>query len=305
MILVDFNQIVVSSVTADGANRGTKGQKIVVEESFMRHAAINTIRHYRMKFKADFGDIVLCCDSDNGYWRKDVCRYYKSTRSKAKDDSPFDWRSISNGLKTIRDELKEYFPYPVIDVNKAEGDDIIHTLAEWSQNNDLTTEGIFEGEPSPLLILSGDGDQVQNQKFKNVKQYSPMKKMWMTTNGLSISHFLNEHIAEGDRTDGIVNVLSPENCFEDHIRQTSLKKDRREEFIQLGIDACRNDVERSNYQRNKTLIDFSSIPVDLKKSIIDEFLVQREAAKVRGRRRVMNYFIKNKMRIMLDCIQDF
>lgn len=305
MILVDFNQVVVSAVTADSSNRGQKGKKIVVEESFMRHAAINSLRYYRSKFKNQFGELVICCDSDEGYWRKKYCRYYKSTRSKAKDDSPFDWRSISAGLATVRDELKANFPYPVIDVAGAEGDDVIATIAEWSQTNDLTTEGIFLDEPKPLLILSGDGDQIQNQKFKNVIQYSPMKKMFLKPENQSVKEFLNEHIAEGDRTDGIVNVLSAENCFEDKIRQKSLKQDRREAFIKYGIGACLTDEERRNYVRNQTLIDFSFIPEDIKTAIVSEFEKEVEAAKLRGRKKLMTYFVKNRMRMLLECIQDF
>lgn len=305
LILVDFNQVVISSVTADSSNRGKGGQKIVIEPEFMRHSAINTLRYYRSKFKREFGELVICCDSNEGYWRKQFCRYYKSTRSKAKDDSPFDWRSISNGLSLVQDELRTHFPYPVIDVAGAEGDDIIATLCEWSQTNDLTQDGIFSDEPSPLLILSGDGDQIQNQKYKNVHQYSPMKKMWLKPDGKSVREFLNEHIAEGDRTDGIVNVLSPENCFEDKIRQKSLKKERREEFIKHGIGACLNEEEKKNYVRNQTLIDFSFIPFDLKQQITNEFENELEAAKKRGRRGIMTYFVKNRMRMLLDCIQDF
>ena len=69
-------------------------------------------------------------------------------------------------------------PYPVIDVDGAEADDVIGTLAEYSQLNDLNQESLFD-IPKPMLIVSADHDFQQLQKWENVKQWSPIRKKFV------------------------------------------------------------------------------------------------------------------------------
>lgn len=301
MIVVDFSQVSIGAITADAY----KSPNSDIDVSYARHLIINTIRNIYFRNKLEYGtEMVLACDAQN-YWRKEFFQYYKSNRKKMKEDSKLDWEAIGKCLDVVREELKLYFPYPVIYVNRAEGDDVIGTLAEWTATNDLTVDGMWEGEPKPLLVVSSDGDQIQTQQFPHVRQWGPLQKKYLTTEGQTIEEFIREHIAEGDRTDGIVNVLSESNCIVDGIRQKSLMKDRREEFIKLGIDACRTDKERENYLRNQTLVDFRFIPQDVKDNIIQEFLEQREVCKKRGRMKLMTYFVKNRMSLMLDHLSEF
>ena len=113
-------------------------------------------------------------------------------------------------------------PYPVIDVDGAEEDDVIVTLAEWSQENDLVEEGLFQ-TPRPLLIISGDHDFQQLQKFPNVVQYSPLKKRFVTIKE-SAEAILREHIIRGDKGDGVPNILSEDDSFVEGIRQRPIRK---------------------------------------------------------------------------------
>lgn len=302
MIVVDFSQTAISAITADmyGSSGGSK-----MDEGYIRHVIINMIRSYRLKYGREYGDIVIACDASR-YWRTEFFPFYKASRKKTREDSPFDWETIFRGIEITREELKEYFPYPVIRVDKAEGDDVIAVLAEWAFENDLQKDGMWEGEPNPFLIISADGDQIQNQRFSNVKQYSTMHKKWLAPPpGMSVAQYLAEHIAEGDTGDGICNVLSADNCLVDKIRQKSLKKDRRADFIARGIDACMTDEEKQYYHRNQTLIDFKCIPVEIKENIISEFLAQREICQKRGRKRIMSYLIKNRMSLLVDHLSEF
>ncbi|NDI20929.1 MAG: hypothetical protein EBY85_06505, partial [Burkholderiaceae bacterium] len=75
-------------------------------------------------------------------------------------------------------ELRAVFPYKVIEIEGAEADDIIASLAMWSCNNDLSITGLIE-EPKPFLIISGDHDFIQLQTHKHVKQYSPIQKKFI------------------------------------------------------------------------------------------------------------------------------
>jgi len=113
--------------------------------------------------------------------------------------------------------------------------------------------------------------------------------------------YLMGHITKaGD--DGIPNVLSADNVFVEGIRQTPVMKKRLEEFLEKGIDACQNETEKRNWQRNQTLIDFDFIPEDVSNSIIDIYMNQ----KVTGTKStVMNYLIKKKCRLLLNEVDDF
>lgn len=279
------------------------GQKTFTDD-YVRHLTINMLRSYRMKYGREFGELVICSDASN-YWRKEKFPQYKAARQKAKDDSAFDWESIFHGMEIVRQDLIDYFPYPVLHVNHCEADDIIHTLCEWSQTNDLTQDGIFTEEPKPLLIMSSDGDMVQNQRFSNVKQYSPRHKKFVNTNGVPIEDFIKDHICEGDTGDGIPNCLSPDNSFTDKIRQKPLRKERRAEFVEKGIDACQTEDEKKYYLRNQEVIDFRFIPQHIKDAIIEEFEKQTKRCKFIGRKKIMNYLIKNRMSLLIEHLSEF
>lgn len=301
MIILDFSQIAIGAITADAYNKPNAD----IELGYVRHLIVNTIRNNYNRFKREYGpEMVLACDAKN-YWRKDFFPHYKCGRKKSKEDSKLDWTQISFCLEAVRDELKEVMPYPVVCVPKAEGDDVIAILAEWAHSNVLVTDGMWEGEPSPLLVISGDGDGVQLQRFPNVKNYSPKKKAFLTTGGLSVEEFINEHIAEGDGTDSIPNVLSQDNSFADKIRQKSLFQARKDEFIAHGIDACKTEEERKNFVRNQTLVDFQFIPEDIKEATIMDYLEQSAKCKKRGRMKVMNYLVKNRMSLLLEHLDEF
>jgi len=304
LILVDFSQVVISAITA-----GIYGKNDVnaseIDPGYIRHMVINMIRSYRQKFGREYGELVFCIDSGD-CWRKDKFPYYKANRKKDRESSTIDWKMIFDTIKTIRDELSEYFPYPVIKVDRCEADDIIAVLCKWSQTNDLTTVGIFQDEPKPILILSSDGDAIQLQRYKNVQQYAPITKKWLTLPaGMNADQFLIEHIIEGDTGDGVPNVLSADNCLADKIRQKSLRKERREEFMQNGINACKDDTEIANWHRNQLLVDANMIPQQYADKIIHVFTAEKEAAEKRGRKRVMSYLIKNKMRLLIDNLNEF
>lgn len=301
MILIDFSAISVAAIAQELYKMPANS---VIDDSYTRHLVINSIRAYRQKYYRQYGEIVICCDSKN-YWRKDVFPEYKFNRKKMKEESKIDWDVVHHGIDLVRSDLKEYFPYPVVMVDGAEGDDIIYAVIEWAQENDLQQGGMWEGTPNPHLIVSSDEDQIQTQRFPQVKQYSPNKKTFITSGDINIEQFVSLHIAEGDSSDSIPNVLSPDNSFTDKIRQKPLRKDRKEEFMTDGISACKTPDELLYYKRNQKLIDFRFIPEQLKKSILTEFIDSKEKCDFRGRKRIMSYFIKNRMRSLIDHLSEF
>lgn len=276
MFLIDLNQITLSNLLAE--LQGSSDP--VIKEDMIRHMILNSLRYNRQKFKKVYGEPILCCDNVN-YWRKKIFPYYKASRKKVQQDSSLDWNAIFSFLNKVKQELKDHFPYQVLDVETAEADDIIGTLVH---------NGILE----PILILSGDKDFIQLQVYNNVKQYDPIRKKWVTHEEPDM--YLFEHILKGDAGDGIPNVLSPDDCFITGTRQKNMTKKRIDNFHN---DA--NALAGTHYQRNQMLIDLERVPDNIKKNILTQFNEPRAS----NRSGLLNYFVKHKLRNLLEHVSEF
>ncbi len=280
MILVDMNQISVASVMMHlNMTKQTKP-----DESMVRHMILNSLRMYRTRFVEEYGELVLCYDSKH-YWRRDYYPEYKYSRKKTRDTSKHDWDAIFEVLNNVKDELKEYFPYKHLEVDGAEADDIIAALClELEYDNGKT------------LILSGDKDFIQLQKYRNVEQYSTITKRFI--NGIDPEDYLNEHIMRGDSGDGIPNVYSPDNTFVEGLRQKPLSKKKIATLIE-GVFP--NDEVKRNYQRNKKLIDLTQSPNELFLECIQAY----QTASNGDRSKLFNYFIQKRLKNLTEAIGDF
>lgn len=293
MIVVDFNQVAISNMMAELGGR----RDVEVNLPLIRHMIINSIRSYKRKFGAEFGEIVIACDNRH-YWRRQFFPNYKANRKKSRADSGFDWNSIFEALHQVRAELSEHFPYPVIDVDGAEADDVIATLAEYSQTSN--TDGLLPSA-EPFLVLSGDHDFNQLQKWSNVKQYAPVQKKFIKLTDKP-EVVLMEHIIMGDKGDGVPNILSDDDTFVTGSRQRPMKKDKVAEWkYQKPEDFITSDEMWRNFQRNRELVDLSRIPEDIKEAIIDSY----EKQKGGDRSGLLNYFIANRMKQMIELIDEF
>ena len=59
MILVDLNQVLISNLMAQ--IRGKADVK--PNKEMIRHMVLNSLRGFNVKFKEEFGDLVLCSDA--------------------------------------------------------------------------------------------------------------------------------------------------------------------------------------------------------------------------------------------------
>jgi len=274
MILVDMSQISLASMMMHlNMNKTTKP-----DEAMVRHMILNSLRMYRSKFKEEFGELVLCFDSRH-YWRRDHFPNYKAGRKKSRESSNLDWDAIFGCLNEIKQELKDYFPYKHIEVYGAEADDVIAALClELEYDNGKT------------LILSGDKDFIQLHRFTNVSQYSPITKKMI--NGYDPYQYLDEHILKGDTSDGVPNVLSPDNTFVDGLRQKPLGKKKIAEWtgeILMPVEMAIPDGEvKRNFQRNQQLIDLSKAPEEIFMSCLRAY----QEAPDGDRSKLLNYFTK-------------
>ena len=284
MILVDMNQISLASVMMH--LNITKRDSL--EPDMVRHMILNSLRMYRQTFFEEYGELVICYDSKH-YWRRDYYPEYKASRKKTRDSSGHDWDNIFEFLNMMKQEIKDNFPYKVLEVYGAEADDIIATLCHE-----------LEFDNGKTLILSGDKDFVQLQKYRNVTQYSPITKKFV--NGIDPNEYLYEHILKGDTGDGVPNVLSPDNTFVDGLRQRPLSKKKISEWAgPMCEHVLPNDEVKRNYQRNKKLIDLTQSPNEL-------FMECKKAyddAPEGDRSKLLNYFIKNRLQELTNSIGDF
>jgi hypothetical protein len=258
-----------------------------VDEGMVRHMVLNSIRMYKTKFGPDFGEFVIACDNKN-YWRRQLFPYYKANRKKSQAESELDWKAIFECLGKIRAELKEFFPYRVIDVESAEADDIIGTLCQEFGNTN-----------EKILILSGDKDFQQLQQYINVQQYDPVRKKKIICN--DPERFLLEHIIKGDSGDGIPNILSDDNSFVVGKRQSPVTQKKLDTLAALNLDGKYDHPNFRNYIRNKQLIDLTQIPANVRQNILESYTSQG------GKKspNLLNYFIVNRLRNLTDSIGDF
>lgn len=282
MILVDLNQVLLSGLMAQISSQ--KGVKL--DESLVRHMILNILRMHIRNFRKDYGDVVLCCDNRK-YWRKEFFPFYKAGRKKTREKSDLDWHLIFDMLAKFKLELKENFPYKVIDVEGAEADDIIGTLVP------------IYAPHEKILILSSDGDFLQLQTYgSNVKQYNPAQKKFVKSE--NPIEELKEKIIRGDKGDGIPNMFSPADCFVRDLRQKPITKGVLEKYLKESVDNY-SETDKANYIRNSTLIDLTMIPKDIKEKIINTYSEIKPAS----RQKLLNYFIENKLKNLMDVIEEF
>ena len=287
MIIIDMNQISLASLMMHLNMTKTKEP----DENMVRHMILNSVRMYRTMFNDEYGEVILTYDSKH-YWRRDFFPQYKSNRKKGREADNKDWDAIFEVLNKIKAEIKENLPYKFLEVYGAEADDIIATICKYSQTEKDRSKN------EKIIIISGDKDFIQLQKYMNVKQYSPILKKLV--NGSNPETYIKEHILKGDTSDGVPNVLSPDNTFTDGLRQKPLGKKKIEAWLDMDIDEFKDEVKR-NYQRNEKLIDLSKIPNELENEILTEF----RGAPHGDRSKLLNYFIKSRLKNLTETIGEF
>jgi len=281
MILIDFTQTIIAGLMAQ--LKITDGE---MSEDMLRHMILNSVRNYQKRYTEEYGEIVLCTDAVNP-WRREFFPLYKANRKKAREKDDKDWGMIFDTLHKVKMEIKDNFPYRYMFVEGCEADDIIAILTQHAY--------ILDNE-SPVLIVSGDKDFQQLQRYNNVKQWSPNLNKFIEPE--DPQEFLKEHILKGDKADGIPNILSNDNCLDEGIRQTPLRRQILEKYMRITIPS--DDKYYRNYLRNQTLIDFDFIPQDVADRILNEY---SNTKPVKGK--VFDYLRTHRLNELLNHVEDF
>ena len=279
MIIVDINQIMISNLMVQINGR----QAVELSEDLVRHMVLNSLRAHNKKFRKEYGEMVIACDSSN-VWRKQIFPNYKAGRKANREKSEHDWEFIFDVLAKIKQEIKDFLPYKVIAIESAEADDIIATLCKKTNEK--------------VLILSGDKDFIQLHNDR-IKQYNPVLNKFVGK-GEDPIIYIREHILKGDRSDGVPNVLSDDNVFIEGRRQKPLSKKKINNWINEVIPTFTEEEEK-NYNRNQQLIDLNYIPQWIEDKINNEFL----NVKVATRDKILGYFINKKLKTLIEVIDEF
>ena len=288
MIIVDYSGIALASIIINKT----------FDEQLIRHMILNSLRMYRTRYKEEYGELVLAVDASNN-WRKTAFPQYKASRKKTQKESDFDWGEAFRLLNKIREEIAENFPYTVIRVDGCEADDVIGTLVAMNpdHNNDFN--------PQKYMIVSSDRDFLQLQRFRNVRQFSPLLKKELSVDNPRV--YLQTHIIKGDKGDGVPNILSDDNVFVEGFRQTPITQKKIDNIIQ--------DLEEGellyaaswyrNYCRNKKLIALSETPQELRTEIINNFMADKPDTRWMRRGKVFPYLVENKCNELIKSAQEF
>ena len=288
MILIDYSQIAISNIAVQLAMSRDKN---VLSPNMVRHMILNSIRGFVHRFKNDYpGQIILCIDGPTP-WRRDIFEHYKAKRREGRDESATDWETVFGLIHTIKEEIREHFPYKVVQLDNVEADDIIAVICK-------------KEHKQKILIISGDKDFQQLQKYPNITQYSPIQKKYIETE--NPQEYIWEHILRGDTSDGIPNFLSPDDTFVNKIKQKPIMKKKLQYWIETlmkGGDAkdfC-NEYHLRNFQRNQRLIDFDFIPDEKENDIYNTF----KNTTVASHGSILTYLINNDLKELIGKIEEF
>ena len=153
-----------------------------------------------------------------------------------------------------------------------------------------------------IMIVSSDRDFLQLQKYKFVRQYSPLLKKELVEKNPRL--YLQTHIIKGDKGDGVPNILSDDNTFVEGFRQTPMSKKKIDNIIQ-DLDEGELLYAASwyrNYCRNKKLIDLTETPQDLRKEIINTFIGQDVWS---NKFKTFNYLVAKRCNNLIESVQEF
>ena len=306
-IITDLSQIISACVfTGDASNCARHPSND--SKSMIKHSVLNSLRANFVLHKKRYGQMILACD--NSSWRYDVFPQYKHQRKlkRASDTSGIRWDFVNEVKDELISDLDNFFPFPVIKVKKAEGDDCIGVLTKLITKTSvvLGEVNMFDDvEPEEILLISSDKDNFQLHMLgKHVRQWSPMDKKLVKPDG-SARNALIEKIVKGDPGDGILNIRSTDNMFVDGIRQKPISQKYLDLFFasKNPVDVCSTEEERIHYIRNEQLVSYDKIPKNIEESIISCY--NDQVIKKNSKMGLMNYMVQNRMSTLLGQITDF
>jgi hypothetical protein len=269
-----------------------------MDEGFIRHMILNSIRMYVVKYSKEYGQVYIACDG--GSWRKEVFPLYKAGRKKIRDEggTGIDWKEFYRIINLVEEEIRQFFPYTVVRVSGAEADDIIAYIVEQTQEF---------GSHEENMVISSDHDFIQLQAYGNVKQFSPVTKKLVSEK--DVNKYAFEQILRGCGSDGVPNFLSEDDCiFDENKRQKPVSTKKVNELWEIfqksghdGVRSVLTEDQVKNYNRNIVMIELNNRPELVTKDIADAIAAQPK----NNNSKVYNYLIERRCRNLVSCVEEF
>ncbi len=270
-LLVDFNNIAMSKLFSKAVMEKQGYEVKNIDYLSWKEQVFSAIYGYFSKYK-NTNEIVLAIDYHKS-WRKLYFPRYKEHRQKTKDKFNIDWKEYNAVFYEFIHDLKRHFPFKILNIQFAEGDDVIGVIVLNRKNRSYT-------------IISSDQDYLQLCR-KGVKLFSIKKQQEMDHPNPEM--FLKESSLIGQPKDNIFNVLTPLN-YPDELRKPPMGKKKSEKFLTEGLNkSLDKNIEykrkyineegntinynaeinlQKRYDFNRNLMDFSKIPDSIKEKIL-------------------------------------
>lgn len=254
MIIYDFSQALYGGVYSLQKNSE-------INKENLRIYLLSAVIKIHLKFNKEHGkNIVLALDSTS--WRKTVFSNYKHKRKKKREDEDINWNEVFAMFDEIIKEFEENLPYKIIKIDGCEGDDLVAVLSKFSKEN--------------VVIVGIDKDYEQLQLQNHIKQYNPIKEIFIKFEKDETAYNLFSLICRGDTSDGICSIINQDDCFVKNIRQKPL----REVYIKEAFEAAKKGELKEflgekvykRFEENRELIDFRYIPKDIQEKVVDKYI---------------------------------
>lgn len=302
MIVIDYSSVAIAAITVFKEDLQKDPDHI---ENLAKHVILSTIKGYKKQFSKEFGnEVVIACDCRDGYWRKDIFPYYKYKRKQQREESDIPWDQILRCMDIVKKDLIEFFPYKVIEVSKAEADDIFGVMAQDVAFLLTANQGLDVGDVAPekTVLITSDGDSAQLLTHPNIRQWTPYVKKFVKLE-MTAKEFLRRKILKGDSGDGIPNSFSPLDSFYTGIRQKPATEKKMAPMLEAKnmLDAAPDEFVKQRIQENARLISFALMPKELRAAIIEAYNVPPKGNKMS----ILRYLIANDMKLMMNDVDQF
>lgn len=174
------------------------------------------------------------------------------------------------------EEIKNHIPFKIIQIDKAEADDIIGVLAKY-----INKESV---------VVSNDEDFLQLSDHR-VKVYNPNKKDFLELKE-NKEYFINRLCLKGQSKDNIFNVNTPSD-YPDELKKPGIGDKKVDKIMESGLNNFLDTEQnikktytdndgneqiyqksfkpRENYHRNWVLLDFDKIPNIVQNKIKEKY----------------------------------
>jgi 5'-3' exonuclease len=258
--------------------------------AYLKHMIYSRIFSLCKKFDPE--QVVIAVDSKEN-WRKKVYPEYKAHRKEKRDaQDDIDWNAFYNTIKEFVSEIKEHFPFYVLEIKYLEADDIVGILAKDYQN-------------IKKIIVTADGDFLQLLKYKNIEIFDPIRFKYLTVD--DPVKFLKVKCLMGDAGDNIkpikprIGEVTATKLVESPDKLKEILEDKTPSYTKPdGTVVTLGEEYKENYKNNIILIDLTKTPDVFSKELKKQF----DEYNLPTGKTIFQYFSKNKYREFLRKMEE-